>query len=88
MRCLNAIDVFFEARSLGNVATTLGQQGDDLLIEAVDAVVSVWGADRVGLHLSPRGDATDLADSDPKALYTHVARERLKALHAQHHPRG
>ena len=49
-----------------------------LLIEAVDAVVSVWGADRVGLHLSPRGDATDLADSDPKALYTHVAREMGK----------
>jgi 2,4-dienoyl-CoA reductase-like NADH-dependent reductase (Old Yellow Enzyme family) len=41
------------------------------MLEAVDAAVSVWGADRVGLHLSPTtGD-----DSDPAATYDHVARE-------------
>ncbi len=28
------------------------------------------------------------ADTATTAIYTHVARERLKALHAQHHPRG
>ena len=28
-----------------------------LMFEAVDAAISVWGADRVGLHLAPRGDA-------------------------------
>ncbi|MBV8034918.1 site-specific tyrosine recombinase XerD [Roseateles sp.] len=29
-----------------------------------------------------------LADLATTEIYTHVARERLKALHAQHHPRG
>jgi len=48
------------------------------MFEAVDAAISVWGADRVGLHLSPRGDSHDMADSDPEALYLHVAREARK----------
>lgn len=46
-----------------------------LLMEITDAVVSVWGADRVGVHLAPRGDAHDMGDSDPTALFLHVARE-------------
>ena len=41
------------------------------MMEAVDAAISIWGADRVGLHVSP--DAGD--DSDPAATYGHVARE-------------
>ena len=28
-----------------------------LMLEVTDAVVSVWGAGRVGVHLAPRGDA-------------------------------
>ncbi|MCP5547142.1 MAG: alkene reductase [Akkermansiaceae bacterium] len=45
------------------------------LLEVADAVISVWGADRVGVHLAPRGDAHDMGDSDPAALFTHVAAE-------------
>ena len=45
------------------------------MMEVTDAVVSVWGADRVGMHIAPRGDAHDMGDSDPAALFTHVARE-------------
>lgn len=45
------------------------------LNQIADAVIGVWGADRVGLHLSPRGDQHDIGDSDPKALFTQVARD-------------
>ncbi len=41
------------------------------MLEAVDAAISVWGADRVGLHLSPNPDD----DSDLVATYGFVARE-------------
>jgi 2,4-dienoyl-CoA reductase-like NADH-dependent reductase (Old Yellow Enzyme family) len=46
-----------------------------LLLEVADAVVSVWGPDRVGAHLSPRGDMHDMGDSDPLATFGYVARE-------------
>ena len=45
-----------------------------LMIEAVDAAISVFGADRVGLHLAPRGDAHDMGDSDLAATFGYVAR--------------
>ena len=45
------------------------------LLEVTDAVISVWGADRVGVHIAPRGDAHDMGDSDPAALFGHVADE-------------
>jgi len=46
-----------------------------LMLEVTDAVISVWGADRVGMHLAPRGDAHDMGDSNPLATFGHVARE-------------
>ena len=46
-----------------------------LLLEVTDAVIEVWGADRVGVHLSPRADMHDMGDSHRAALFTHVARE-------------
>ncbi|WP_295049050.1 alkene reductase [uncultured Paracoccus sp.] len=49
------------------------------LDEIAQAVTGVWGADRVGLHLAPRGDSHDMGDSDPRALFTHVAR-RMREL--------
>ncbi len=46
-----------------------------LLLEVTDAVISVWGKDRVGVHLSPRGDAHSMGDSNLEAVFTYVARE-------------
>jgi 2,4-dienoyl-CoA reductase-like NADH-dependent reductase (Old Yellow Enzyme family) len=46
-----------------------------LLLEVADAVISVWGADRVGMHLAPRGDSHDMGDSNPPATFGYVARE-------------
>ncbi|QGM44416.1 alkene reductase [Methylocystis heyeri] len=46
-----------------------------LLLEVTDAAIEVWGADRVGVHLAPRGDSQSMGDSDPKALFGYVARE-------------
>jgi 2,4-dienoyl-CoA reductase-like NADH-dependent reductase (Old Yellow Enzyme family) len=46
-----------------------------LMLEVTDAVVSVWGPGRVGMHLAPRGDAHDMGDSDLKATFGYVARE-------------
>ena len=49
-----------------------------LMLEAVDAAISVWGADRVGLHLAPRADAHSMGDSNLAATFGHVAREAGK----------
>jgi 2,4-dienoyl-CoA reductase-like NADH-dependent reductase (Old Yellow Enzyme family) len=46
-----------------------------LMLEVTDAVISVWGAGRVGMHLAPRGDAQSMGDSDPLATFSYVARE-------------
>jgi 2,4-dienoyl-CoA reductase-like NADH-dependent reductase (Old Yellow Enzyme family) len=46
-----------------------------LLLEVTDAAISVWGRDRVGVHLAPRGDAHDMGDSNPLATFGYVARE-------------
>lgn len=46
-----------------------------LLLEVTDAVVGVWGAARVGMHLSPRGDSQSMGDSDHLATFSQVARE-------------
>ena len=46
-----------------------------LMLEVTDAAIAVWGADRVGLHLAPRGDSHTMEDSDPAATFGYVARE-------------
>lgn len=46
-----------------------------LLLEVTDAVVSVWGSKRVGMHLAPRGDAHSMGDSNPAATFGYVAEE-------------
>jgi N-ethylmaleimide reductase len=46
------------------------------LMEVTQAVVDVWGADRVGVRLSPYGVANDSGEPDPMPLYSHA----IKAL--------
>lgn len=49
-----------------------------LLLEVVDAAISVWGAGRVGLHISPGSAVHGMSDSNPAATYGHVVREMAK----------
>jgi N-ethylmaleimide reductase len=51
-----------------------------LLLEVVDAASDVWGADRVGVRISPLNSFNDMKDSDPVALTALVG--------AQLHQRG
>lgn len=47
-----------------------------LLLDVVDQLIAVWGSDRVGVHLSPRCDAQDMGDDNPKETFSYV----MKAL--------
>ena len=46
-----------------------------LLLEVTEAVIDVWGADRVGVRISPINTFNDIADSDPDATFGYAARE-------------
>lgn len=46
-----------------------------LMLEVADAAISVWGADRVGMHLAPACDAHDMGDSNPSQTFGYVAEE-------------
>jgi 2,4-dienoyl-CoA reductase-like NADH-dependent reductase (Old Yellow Enzyme family) len=46
-----------------------------LMLEITDAAISVWGADRVGMHLNLRRDSHSMSDSNPGATFGHVATE-------------
>ncbi len=46
------------------------------LMEVTQAVIDVWGADRVGVRLSPYGVANDSGEPDPMPLYNYA----IKAL--------
>ncbi len=60
-----------------------------LMLEVADAVISVWGGGRVGMHLAPRGDVHSMGDSDAPATFGYVARElgrrKLAFLCAREH---
>ncbi len=49
-----------------------------LMLEVLDATISVWGPQRVGLHLAPRCDAHDVGDSNPLATFGYVAAEAAR----------
>jgi N-ethylmaleimide reductase len=44
------------------------------LRESVEALISVWGADRVGVRISPSGEWGGISDSNPEATFSHVAK--------------
>jgi len=46
-----------------------------LLLEVTDAVVGVWGAERVGVRLSPISAVNDIDDSNPEPLFTYVVQQ-------------
>ncbi|RMR24608.1 FAD/FMN-binding oxidoreductase [Pseudomonas syringae pv. persicae] len=46
-----------------------------LLLEVTDAVIDVWGAGRVGVHLSPRFDMHDMSDENRAETFSYVAKE-------------
>jgi len=45
------------------------------LLEIVDAILPVWGANRVGVHLAPRGDSNFISDANPQETFSYVAKE-------------
>jgi N-ethylmaleimide reductase len=45
-----------------------------LLLEITQAAIGVWGADRVGVRLSPYGVANGSGEANPMPLYTHVVK--------------
>ncbi|WP_313551119.1 alkene reductase [Pseudomonas sp.] len=65
--------------------TSTNQRGDQyggsienrarLMLEVTDACIDVWGADRVGVHLSPRCDLHDMGDENPAETFSYLARE-------------
>ena len=49
------------------------------LFDVLDAVIGVWGNDRVGIRLSPTNSFNSISDSNPEALFNYVV-ERLNPL--------
>jgi N-ethylmaleimide reductase len=47
-------------------------------LEVVDAVISVWGKERVGYRVSPNGTFNSMSDSNPEATFSYLARELSK----------
>lgn len=49
-----------------------------LLLEVTDAAISVWGADRVGVRISPLNSFNSMSDTDPVGVTTYVAAQLAK----------
>jgi N-ethylmaleimide reductase len=48
------------------------------LMEAANAVISVWGSEHVAVRLGPSGTWGDMSDSNPEGLFAYVAQELAK----------
>jgi 2,4-dienoyl-CoA reductase-like NADH-dependent reductase (Old Yellow Enzyme family) len=46
-----------------------------LHLEVADAASAVFGADRVGMHLAPRGDVMSMSDTNPREIFLYLATE-------------
>ena len=46
-----------------------------LMLEVTDAAISVWGRERVGMHLAPRADNHSMGDSNLAATFGYVVKE-------------
>ena len=46
-----------------------------LMLEVTQAIIDVWGANHVGMHLAPRCDAQSMGDSQPLQTFSYIARE-------------
>ncbi len=46
-----------------------------LMLEVLDVAISVWGADRVGLRISPLNSYNSMIDSDPVGVTTYIAQQ-------------
>ena len=44
-------------------------------LAVADAASAVFGADRVGMHLAPRGDVMGMDDANPREIFTYLATE-------------
>lgn len=49
-----------------------------LPLEILEAIISVWGADRVGIRISPSGQWGAISDSDPEATFGYFAEQLNK----------
>ncbi|MCL2894053.1 alkene reductase [Brenneria tiliae] len=45
------------------------------LLETVDAILEVWPAERIGVHLNTMSDTHSVQDSNPQALFGYVAEQ-------------
>ena len=45
------------------------------MLEVIDALIEVWGAGRVGVHLAPRGDEHDMGDNAPRETFGYALEE-------------
>lgn len=48
------------------------------LLEVVEALVSVWGRNRVAVRIAPSGSWNGMSDSNPQALFAYVAEQLNK----------
>ncbi|MFZ6647247.1 alkene reductase [Undibacterium sp. TJN25] len=48
------------------------------LLEVTNALISVWGSDKVAVRIGPSGSWGDMSDSNPEALFTYVAQQLAK----------